>query len=66
LPLRKKKKFSIDDLVAALVEVATILDTTIVEVSWDANVFGRHNNVPLYFHMSDVGDPTSTRDKDIS
>jgi len=54
--LRKKKIFSIDDPVAALVEVATTLDTTVLEVPWDANVFGRHSDVPLYIHMSDLLD----------
>ena len=59
MPLRKKKIFSIDDLVAALVEVATALDTTVLEVPWDANVFGRHSNLPLYVHMSDLLDLAS-------
>jgi len=36
-----------------------ILDTTVVEVPWDANVFGRHSDVPLYFHMSDLSDLAS-------
>ena len=54
--MRKKKIFSIDDPVAALVEVATTLDTTVLEVPWDANVFGRHSDVPLYIHMSDLLD----------
>jgi len=53
---KRRKKFSIDDPVAALVEVTTILDTTVVEVPWDANVFGRHSDVPLYFHISDLLD----------
>jgi len=50
------KKFSIDDPMAALVEVARTLDITIIEVPWDANVFGRHSDVPLYFHISDLLD----------
>ena len=54
LPLRKKKIFSIDDPVATLVEVVIALDTTVLEVSWDANVFGKHSDVSLYFHMSDL------------
>jgi len=45
--------------VAALVEVATALNTTISEVPWDVNVFGRHNDVPLYIHMSDLLDLAS-------
>jgi len=45
--------------VAALVEVATALDTTVLEVPWDANVFGRHSEVPLYDHMSDLLDLAS-------
>ena len=44
---------------ATLVEVATTLDTTFVEVPWVANVFGRHSDVPLYFHMSDLLDLAS-------
>jgi len=44
---------------AALVEVATTLDTTVVEVPWDANVFGRRSDVSLYFHMSDLLDLAS-------
>ena len=44
---------------AALVEVATALNTTISEVPWDVNVFGRHNDVPLYIHMSDLLDLAS-------
>ena len=39
-----------------LVEVATALDTTVVEVPWDANIFGRHSDVLLYFHMFDLLD----------
>jgi len=42
--------------VAALVEVATALDTIVLKVPWDANVFGRHSNLPLYVHMSDLLD----------
>ncbi|XP_068497787.1 uncharacterized protein [Phaseolus vulgaris] len=59
LPLGKKKIVSIDDPLAALVEVATALDTTVLEVPWDANVFGRHSNLPLYVHMSDLLDLAS-------
>ena len=44
---------------ATLVEVATTLDTTVVEVPWDANVFGRHSDVPLFFYMSDLLDLAS-------
>ena len=44
---------------ATLVEVATALDTTIVKVPWDTNVFGKHSDVPLYFHMSDLLDLAS-------
>lgn len=40
-------------------EVATTLDTTVLEVPWDANVFGRHSNLPLYVHMSDLLDLAS-------
>jgi len=65
LPLRKKKIFSIDDLVAALVEVATKLDTIVLEVPWDANVFGRHSSLPLYVHMSDLLD-LAARDQEIN
>jgi len=57
--MEKKKKFSINDLVATLVEVATTLDATIVEVPWNANVCGRHSDVPLYFHMSNLLDLAS-------
>ncbi|XP_068503686.1 uncharacterized protein [Phaseolus vulgaris] len=38
LPLGKKKIVSTDDPLAALVEVATTLDTIVLEVPWDANV----------------------------
>ncbi|XP_068479070.1 uncharacterized protein [Phaseolus vulgaris] len=65
LPLRKKKILSIDDPVAALVEVATKLDTIVLEVPWDANVFGRHSNLPLYVHMSDLLD-LAARDQEIN
>jgi len=37
--MEKKKTFFIDDPLEALVEVATTLDTSIIEVPWDANVF---------------------------
>jgi len=63
--LRKKKIFFIDDPVAALVEVATTLDTTVLEVPWDVNVFGRHSDVPLYVHISDLLDLAS-RDQEIN
>ena len=46
-------------------EVATKLDTTVLEVPWDANVFGRHSNLPLYVHMSDLLD-LATRDQEIN
>jgi len=36
------------------VEVATALDITFLKVPWDANAFGRHSDVPLYVHMSDL------------
>jgi len=42
--------------VTTLVEVATTLDTTVLEVPCDVNVFGRHINLPLYVHMSDLLD----------
>jgi len=51
--------------VATLVEVATALDTTVFEVPWDANVFGRHSNLPLYVHMFDLLDLAS-RDQEIN
>jgi len=54
----RRKIFSTDDPMA-LVEVATALHTTVVEVPWDANVFGRHSDVPLYSHMSDLLDLAS-------
>jgi len=41
------------------VEIATTLDTTVLEVPWDANVFGRHSNLPLYVHMFDLLDLAS-------
>ena len=41
---------------AALVKVATALDTTVLGIPWDANAFGRHGDVPLYIHMSDLLD----------
>jgi len=45
---------------ATLVKVATTLDTIVVKVPWDANVFGRHSDIPsLYFHMSDLLDLAS-------
>jgi len=65
LPLRKKKIFSIDDPVAALVEVATELDTTVLEVPWDANVFRRHSSLLLYVHMSYLLD-LAARDQEIN
>jgi len=49
--VEKNKTFSIDDPVATLLEVATTLDTIVVEVSWDVNVFGKNSDVPLYFHL---------------
>jgi len=49
-----KKTFPIDDPLATLVEVVMNLDTIVVEVPWVSNVFGRYNNVLLYFHMSDL------------
>ena len=42
-----------------LVEVARALDITVVEVPSDANFFGMHNDVPLYFHMSNLLDLAS-------
>jgi len=41
------------------VEVATALDTIVLEVPWDANAFGRHSNLSLYVHMSDLLDLVS-------
>jgi len=45
--VEQKKTLSTKDLVAALVEVATIIGTTPTDVPWDDNVFGRDNDVPL-------------------
>jgi len=45
--------------VAPLVEVATTLDTIFIEVPSDANDFGKHSDVPLYFHMSNLLDLAS-------
>ena len=44
---------------AVLVEISTTLDITVLEVLWDVNVFGRHGDVPLYFHMYDLLDLAS-------
>jgi len=42
--------------VAALVEVVASLDTIVVEVPWDANVFYRRSDILLYFYMSNLLD----------
>jgi len=50
LLVKNKKTFSSDVLMVTMVEVATTLDTTIVEVPWDANVFAR--TVMYYYTFS--------------
>jgi len=48
------------------VEVSTTLDTIVLEVPWDANVFGRDSDVPLYFHIFDLLDTSGYQEINIS
>lgn len=43
-----------DDPLGALLQLAEIIADKPMQVPWDANIFGRDLDIPLYLHSQDV------------
>jgi len=44
----------LDDPFGALLQLAEIIADKLMQVPWDANIFGRDLEIPLYLHSQDV------------
>jgi len=44
----------LDDPLGALLQLAEIIANNPMQVPWDANIFGRDLDIPLYLHSQDV------------
>jgi len=44
----------LDDPLGALLQLAEIIADKPMQVPWDANIFGRDLDIPLYLHSQDV------------
>jgi len=44
----------LDDPLGALLQLAEIIADKPMQVPWDANIFGRDLDIPLYLHFQDV------------
>jgi len=44
----------LDDPLGALLQLAEIIVDKPMQVPWDANIFGRDLDIPLYLHSQDV------------
>jgi len=44
----------LDDPLGALLQLAKIITDKSMQVPWDANIFGRDLDIPLYLHSQDV------------
>jgi len=44
----------LDDPLGALLQLAEIIADNPMQVPWDANIFGRDLDIPLYLHSQDV------------
>jgi len=44
----------LDDPLGALLQLAEIIADKPMQVPWDANIFGRYLDIPLYLHSQDV------------
>jgi len=44
----------LDDPLGALLQLAEIIADKPIQVPWDANIFGRDLDIPLYLHSQDV------------
>jgi len=44
----------LDDPLGALLQLAEVIADKSMQVPWDANIFGRDINIPLYLHSQDV------------
>jgi len=44
----------LDDPLGALLQLAEIIVDKPMQVPWDANIFWRDLDIPLYFHSQDV------------
>jgi len=44
----------LDDSLGALLQLAEIIADKPMQVPWDANIFGRDLDIPLYLHSQDV------------
>ena len=64
---QEKIPLSEEDPLASLHPLADILDDKPLEVEYDANVFGRGSEVPIYLHSQDVRELASgTQELNIS
>jgi len=44
----------LDDPLGALLQLAEIIVDKLMQVPWDANIFRRDLDIPLYLHSQDV------------
>jgi len=44
----------LDDPLGALLQLVEIIADNPMQVPWDANIFGRDLDIPLYLHSQDV------------
>jgi len=44
----------LDDPLGALLQLVEIIADKPMQVPWDANIFGRDLDIPLYLHSQDV------------
>jgi len=44
----------LDDPLGALLQLTEIIADNPMQVPWDANIFGRDLDIPLYLHSQDV------------
>jgi len=44
----------LDDPLGALLQLAEMIAYKPMQVPWDANIFGRDLDIPLYLHSQDV------------
>jgi len=44
----------LDDPLGALLQLAEIIAGKPMQVPWDANIFGKDLDIPLYLHSQDV------------
>jgi len=53
----------LDDPLGALLQLVEIIDDELMQVPWDANIFGRDLKIPLYLHFQDVLELAQTQEE---